>query len=43
MDRSGGSLIQVRKEIENLISGGYYNEGVSENLKVGLGVVVGRR
>ena len=41
MDRSGGSLIQVRKEIENLISG-YYN-GVSENLKVGLGVVVGRR
>ena len=42
MDRSGGSLIQVRKEIEKLISG-YYNEGVSENLKVGLGVVVGRR
>ena len=42
MDRSGGTLIQVRKEIENLISG-YYYEGVSENLKVGLGVVVRRR
>ena len=42
MDRCGGTLIRVRKGIENLISG-YYYEGVSENLKVGLGVVVGRR
>ena len=40
MNKCGSTLIRVRKDIENLISG-YYYEGVSENLKVGLGVVVG--